>query len=164
MGAARFTRYAIRTTEPQAARAFYEEVLATDLWDADVKLSRLPEQAIARGAPPHWLGHLGVDDVEGTVNRLVALGRSRSRRKHPAICLGQHRPSRRKRLECRAVASHSHALAVFFRVANVEDRLALVRARGAIALEPAVTPNGERVAVCDDPQGAAFALIGPAPS
>jgi len=33
-----------------------------------------------------------------------------------------------------------------------------VRAAGGLVLDPVTLPNGDRVAVCDDPQGAAFAL------
>jgi predicted enzyme related to lactoylglutathione lyase len=45
-----------------------------------------------------------------------------------------------------------------FRVASLEPAIATVRNAGGLVLDPIVLPNGERVAVCDDPQGAAFSL------
>jgi len=56
-----FFRYILRTTDVEGARAFYRAVLG------DVALSIFPlhEQALARGAPAHWLGCIDVgDDVE----------------------------------------------------------------------------------------------------
>src|SRR6185295_17780185 len=54
-----FARYDLRTTDPGAAR------LA--VW-------QLHEQARARGAPAHWLGNVGVTDVDATLRRWLALG------------------------------------------------------------------------------------------
>jgi uncharacterized protein len=70
----RFCRYELRTTDLNAARAFYTDVLGSDLWGPDVCLAPLPERAAAMGAPAHWLGHLGVDDVEAAAGRIVAPG------------------------------------------------------------------------------------------
>jgi predicted enzyme related to lactoylglutathione lyase len=56
----KFTRLDLRTTDADAARAFYAKILGHDratVWP-------LHEQALARGARPHWLGSLGVHDVE----------------------------------------------------------------------------------------------------
>ena len=56
----KFCRLDLRTTDADAARAFYAQILGHDratVWP-------LHEQALARGARPHWLGHLGVPDVE----------------------------------------------------------------------------------------------------
>ena len=48
---------------------------------------------------------------------------------------------------CRSgVRSHSAAIAA-------------TRAAGGLVLDPIVLPSGERACVCDDPQGAAFALL-----
>jgi hypothetical protein len=74
-----FCRYSLRTTDLVAARAFYAEAIGLELPDgmsAGSALEAWPlhERALARGAPPHWLGHLAVDDVEAMVNRLVGLG------------------------------------------------------------------------------------------
>jgi uncharacterized protein len=46
-----------------------------------------------------------------------------------------------------------------FRVASLDTALAIVLARGARPIGPFMFPDGRRVAVCDDPQGAAFALV-----
>jgi hypothetical protein len=77
MAANRFCRYELRTKNEGAARAFYAEVLGPDFWDLHVTLAPLPAAAAARGAPPHWLGFLGVSDVEGTAQQLVELGAQR---------------------------------------------------------------------------------------
>jgi len=70
----RFCRYHLRTTNADAARAFYSDVVGASLWGADVIVTTLPERALAAGAPAHWLGHIGVRDVEATVQRFVAKG------------------------------------------------------------------------------------------
>ena len=78
MSEGRFFRYELRTRDPDAARVFYAEVLDTEFWNSDsVSASLLPERAVAAGAPPHWLGHIGVRDVAGTVDRIIALGGAR---------------------------------------------------------------------------------------
>jgi predicted enzyme related to lactoylglutathione lyase len=84
MGA--FCWYELRTTAPDAARAFYAEITG---WQVEPSgkssifhvgkhrvggLLELPERARARGAPAHWLGHIYVLDVDASVNRMVALG------------------------------------------------------------------------------------------
>lgn len=57
----RFTRYELRTTDADAARAFYTAVLGHD----SLAIWPLHEQARARGAVPHWLGHLALgEDAE----------------------------------------------------------------------------------------------------
>jgi predicted enzyme related to lactoylglutathione lyase len=66
----RFSRVELRTTDVPAARLFYRGLLAGD--GADIV--PLPAEAIARGARPHWLGHLGVADVEGMARAFVAEG------------------------------------------------------------------------------------------
>lgn len=73
----KFSRYQLRTTDVDGARAFYTNVLGPELWGTDVTLSPLPESARARGAPAHWLGHVGVPNIEETAARLTALGAER---------------------------------------------------------------------------------------
>jgi|HubBroStandDraft_6_1064221.scaffolds.fasta_scaffold55544_3 predicted enzyme related to lactoylglutathione lyase len=80
----RFCRYDLRTTDPEAARRFYADVLGLDLTGAPsdgepsmLAVWLLHEQARARGAPPHWLGHIGVTDVDASVERLLELGSER---------------------------------------------------------------------------------------
>lgn len=77
-----FARYVLRTTDAPAARAFYMAALDLALPDGatpDSPLEAWPlhEQARARGAPPHWLGQLAVDNVDTAAARLVALGAAR---------------------------------------------------------------------------------------
>jgi len=223
----RFCRIELRTTDVPAARGFYRALLN----DEGTDIVPLPAEAIARGARPHWLGHLGVADVEGLARAFVAAG---------ATVLGPIRPSATGGAVAilrdpggavvalatpppasvradvvwhslntadlaRATASycgllgwrlteavdlgpygrhhrfawspggasvgsvgsmadiagrpgvHPHWL-FHFRVAALGPALAVVRAAGGLVLDPVTLPNGTRVAVCDDPQGAAFAL------
>jgi predicted enzyme related to lactoylglutathione lyase len=49
-----------------------------------------------------------------------------------------------------------------FRISGLDDAIARVRTEGGLALDPIDLPNGDRIAVCDDNQGAAFALHEPA--
>ncbi|MEZ4701141.1 MAG: hypothetical protein R2834_12465 [Rhodothermales bacterium] len=69
-----FSRYDLRTTDLAGARAFYEQLFGPGFWSEDVRLTPLPEQAIARGAPAHWLGYIGVEDVEAIAGQIVAAG------------------------------------------------------------------------------------------
>lgn len=70
----RFYRYELRTTDIPAARAFYADLLGPSCWDAELSVTILPERARALGAPPHWLGHLDVDDPAAYAERFIALG------------------------------------------------------------------------------------------
>ncbi len=74
-----FFRYSLRTTDPVAARAFYAKAIGLVLPAGTSEGSaleswQLHERALARGAPPHWLGQLAVEDVEGMAGRLIGLG------------------------------------------------------------------------------------------
>lgn len=66
----RFFRYLMRTTDVDRARAFYESILG----DRSPPIALLPESAIARGARPHWLGIIGVKDLELRTEAFVARG------------------------------------------------------------------------------------------
>ncbi|WP_437683940.1 VOC family protein [Sorangium sp. So ce131] len=68
-----FCRFQLRTSNVTAARAFYAAVLGEGRAD----ILALPEEAAARGAPAHWLGYIGVDDVEGAVRAFVERGATR---------------------------------------------------------------------------------------
>jgi predicted enzyme related to lactoylglutathione lyase len=57
----RFSRYLLRTTDVVAAATFYDAVLERR-GDGIVQLH---EGALARGARPHWLGHVGVRELGG---------------------------------------------------------------------------------------------------
>lgn len=70
----RFSRYTLRTTDVARAREFYAALLGPAFWGADIVAVPLPAAAAARGAPPHWLGHVSVDDVAEVTARIVARG------------------------------------------------------------------------------------------
>ncbi len=72
----RFGRFVLRTTDVAAATAFYEKVLG-GVGDG---IAQLPEAAVARGAWPHWLGHVAMPDrdaVAATTERWLARGATR---------------------------------------------------------------------------------------
>ncbi len=71
----RFVRFELRTSAPDAARAFYETILE----EPCVDVSPQPETARVRGAPPQWLGHVGVADVAATLAAFVARGANAAR-------------------------------------------------------------------------------------
>ena len=54
---------------------------------------------------------------------------------------------------------HPHWL-FFFDVASVDEAVALSRRAGGTATDPIVLPAGARIAICEDPQRAAFGVIG----
>lgn len=69
----KFSRWELRTTDTSAASAFYPKLFGHDravIW-------ALHEQALARGAKPHWLGHVEVGDVERTSQAFVERGAMR---------------------------------------------------------------------------------------
>jgi predicted enzyme related to lactoylglutathione lyase len=70
----RFTGYELRTTDLDAARDFYAQVCGPSFWQSGVSIAPLPEPARLRGAPPHWLGEIEVDDWQASCRRFVALG------------------------------------------------------------------------------------------
>jgi predicted enzyme related to lactoylglutathione lyase len=84
----RFVWYELMTTDPKAAVAFYGEVVGWKtqpfegsdylMWVAGQGplggVMTLPEPAKKMGAPPHWMGHVEVADVDKTVARVRELG------------------------------------------------------------------------------------------
>jgi len=213
----RFERYVLRTTDLAAARAFYAELIGA------AEIEPLPADAIARGARPHWLGTLGVDDVDLAARELVARGATRVGPPHAGVLRDPGGAvvavAKAPRPTALAVVWHHlstldvqratdayvalfgwqvteraqvgpyvidqfaweaggpHAGSIenitgkdgrhphwlfHFPTADLDRAVAYVRARGGLALEPMRAPDGDRVAVCDDPQGAAFALREPA--
>jgi predicted enzyme related to lactoylglutathione lyase len=221
-----FCRFDLRTTDADAARAFYTSVLGHDraaIWP-------LHEQALARGARPHWLGHLGVEDFERAAAAFVERGAMPLGPTRPTadggqaavlrdpggalVSVGTPPPANVKtgieavwhvlntsdvaraaanyhdlfgwevsdRLERIADVAfhqfawhpggvnvgafadiaarpgvHAHWL-FFFEVDALDQAIAAARAGGGLVLDPVVAPSGQRVCVCDDPQGAAFGL------
>ncbi|TNF38375.1 MAG: VOC family protein [Deltaproteobacteria bacterium] len=89
----RFLWFDLMTPDPAAARAFYTRVVGWTLtpWEGpgpdggayEMFTSPLgpiggsmvlPEGAREMGAPPHWLGYLGAEDVDATLAEALALG------------------------------------------------------------------------------------------
>lgn len=64
-----FVRAELRARDPDAARGFYQRLLGYE-----PRISRLPERAVARGAPPHWLGHVAVAEPAAVAARFFAAG------------------------------------------------------------------------------------------
>jgi predicted enzyme related to lactoylglutathione lyase len=222
----RFCRFELRTTDAVAARAFYAhpDVLGAHppvIWP-------LHAQALARGARPHWVGHLGVEDVPATAAAFQARGATALGPAPPtreggaavvlrdpggailALSTPPAAPPAPQAVWCalntsdaaRAAANyaelfgwrltergalgaagtlqhfswgddgvsagaiadlagrpevHPHWL-FFFEVESLEAAVGAVRSNGGVALEPFELPSGRRACVCDDAQGAAFAV------
>jgi hypothetical protein len=220
----KFCRFDLRTTDAGGAREFYARVLGHDrsvIWP-------LHEQARARGAQPHWLGTLGVEDAERVATAFVERGATRLGPTLPTSDGGQSvilrdpggavlavatrprentesgvvwhvlhtndavqattnyveqvgwEPTERVDLGAPGIFQqfawhaggdsvgaigdiaarpgvHPHWL-FFFAVDALDPALLAVRTAGGAPMEPTKLPSGQRVCVCHDPQGAAFAL------
>jgi uncharacterized protein len=86
----RFVWYELMTTEIKTAKAFYANVVGWGTRDASMPglayslftvgdapvtgLMNLPEDARGVGVTPHWVGYVGVDDVDAAVDRIKQLG------------------------------------------------------------------------------------------
>ena len=86
----RFVWYELVTTDMEAAKAFYTEVVGWSTQDASMPgvaytlftargasvsgLMSLPEDARKSGLRPSWLGYVGVDDVDAAAERIKQLG------------------------------------------------------------------------------------------
>jgi predicted enzyme related to lactoylglutathione lyase len=86
----RFIWYQLLTTDVEAAKAFYAEVVGWGTRDASAPgmpytlfaageasvagLMGLSEDATKMGARPSWLGYVEVDDVDATADRVQGLG------------------------------------------------------------------------------------------
>lgn len=232
-----FIQLTLRTTDVDAARAFYTELLG----DTSPQIVQLHEQAIARGARPHWLGLLGVADVDAAMasfaqrgatalgpkwvnpagleaavmrdpgGAIVGLARwtgraaddasrapvqivpevvwytlntadvERARANyselfgwnfepptelgslglwHPFSWAGAERPVGSMSDIAERPLVHPHWL-FHFAVASVERAVETVQRAGGQVFGPFTLPDGQQLAVCDDPQGAAFALSQP---
>jgi predicted enzyme related to lactoylglutathione lyase len=223
-----FCRYELRTTDVEGAQAFYMDLFGRDFWRDSIEVRPLPAPAIARGAPPHWLGHIHVDDVVGTMLRFIERGATvvgpRPQGGDAAQVLlrdpngamlaltssGTHDAARRVAWHLLTARDAGQAFPVyaelfgwrqcdaydlgpergrhvsftwdgadqatgsisnlaqrphvhpqwlyFFPTASLEHALSKVRRHGGLTLPPMKNGRGNLVAVCDDPQGAAFAL------
>lgn len=222
-----FFRYILRTTDVDGARAFYRAVIG----DVQLTIFPLHEQALARGAPAHWLGCIEVgDDVEraaasfgergaallgpiwtqpdglkaavmrdpgGAVVALATQTQPGSQAQDPPVAwhLLHTRDLSRAISNYRDLCgwdfrepvglgngtahpfawgpglplagsmidvslhptAHPHWL-FSFASRNLDQARDAVRAAGGKALDPIRLPNGQRMLVGDDAQGAAFAL------
>jgi hypothetical protein len=223
-----FLHVHLRTLGTEAARAFYAAVLGAH----ELRIYQLHEQAVARGARPHWLGYLAVDDVDAAADKFVQRGASLfTKWKSPEgleaavmrdpggaiVALGREETPRTPSIEPawsvlntpdveRAKATYTELFGLHFRapfelgglgtfhpfawsadaepvgvfadvaqrpgvhphwlyhfhVADMDRAVAAVHEHGGVVIGPSTLPDGRRVAACDDPQGAAFALMSPA--
>ena len=85
-----FVWYDLMTTDVDAAKAFYSDIIGwgTQDWDGGpapytmftVKdkpiggLMTLPEQAQSAGAPSHWLAYVGTTNIDATFKKVQELG------------------------------------------------------------------------------------------
>ena len=85
-----FVWYELMTTDPKAAAAFYRSVIGWATADAGMPgmdytllqvgdtaiagLMALPDEARTMGAPPAWVGYIGVDDVDAAAAKLLHAG------------------------------------------------------------------------------------------
>ncbi len=86
----RFVWYELMTTDMEAAKAFYTDVVGWDVRDVSMPgrahllftagealvsgLMLLPEDAKTMGAQPHWIGYVGIDNVDAAVDQIKKLG------------------------------------------------------------------------------------------
>jgi predicted enzyme related to lactoylglutathione lyase len=86
----RFVWYELMTTDTEAAKAFYASVIDWGTRDASMPslayslftakdapvtgLMTLTDEARRAGVAPHWMGYVGVDDVDAAVARIKQLG------------------------------------------------------------------------------------------
>lgn len=88
----RFLWYELMTPDPAAAGAFYAKIMGwqTAEWTYEgatepytlfnngeipvAGMMRLPDQASAAGAPPHWIAYVGTPDLDATYAEALALG------------------------------------------------------------------------------------------
>lgn len=86
----RFVWYELMTTDMEAAKAFYADVVGWSTKDASIPglaytlftaggasvsgLMILSTDARERGARPSWIGYVGTDDIDATAGRIEQLG------------------------------------------------------------------------------------------
>ncbi len=86
----RFCWYDLMTSDPKAATDFYTKVIgwSTEPWEVGEMpytmwvasrgplggVLELPEEAKQVGAPPHWISHVAVPDVDAKTKEAAALG------------------------------------------------------------------------------------------
>ena len=86
----RFVWYELITTDTAAAKTFYAKVVGWGTEDTSMRgaaytlftagkvpvsgLMKLPENVLKMDAPPHWIGYVGVDNVDAAAERIKQLG------------------------------------------------------------------------------------------
>ncbi len=86
----RFVWYELMTTDIESAKAFYANVVGWGARDASTPIlaynlftvggvpvtgmTKLPDDARRAGAAPHWVGYVGVDDLDAAVGRIKQFG------------------------------------------------------------------------------------------
>src|SRR3954453_20448491 len=86
----RFVWYELLTTDQAAARAFYSQVVGWQPQESDIAgveywmfaagqtpvagMMTPPGEAKQAGAPPHWMGFVGVASVDDTAGQITANG------------------------------------------------------------------------------------------
>jgi len=88
-GHGRFNWYDLMTPDPEAAQAFYTQLVGwgTQQWQGPMPYSmwtrdgaplggvmQLPAAAEEAGAPPHWMVYVKVDDVDATIAKAAEIG------------------------------------------------------------------------------------------
>ncbi|MBX3497991.1 MAG: VOC family protein [Alphaproteobacteria bacterium] len=88
-GTGRFVWYELMTTDTKAAKAFYGKVVGYGTQDMPEMhyavftidggrgvrgLMEMPEELRKGNVPPHWLGYVGVDDVDAGTEKARSLG------------------------------------------------------------------------------------------
>jgi hypothetical protein len=229
----RLFRIQLRTRDVEAARAFYAAVLRGSAFH----VVQLHEEAVARGARPHWLGFLDVGDVDRAAAAFVQRGATQLGPKwvNPegleaaivrdpggALIALAKQPDRARAETAGARGADAHVIwhelntvdverakanykelfgwefkepfalegvgvlqsfawehggepvgsmcdiagrrgvhphwLFHLRVAAFEPAANAVREAGGVVVASVTLPSGDRVAICDDPQGAAFAI------
>lgn len=220
-----FGSYELRTTDPDDATAFYEDVLGPR-GVGSMSVTRLPERALAAGAPAHWLGQVLVAHTAALVAKATQRGATQlgppqttseghvsavlrdpfgavfglregasptggtvawhqlhttdrdgawsfyeslfgwtldgmmtvGEHDHPCFAWQPNAPRMGSFADtARVPGIHPHWL-FHFRVTDLDAAATKVRARGGRVLPVIPLPEGDRVAVCEDAQGAAFAI------
>src|SRR5215212_9748108 len=86
----RFVWYELMTTDQAGARTFYSQVVGWQPQESGIAgmdywmfaagqtpvagMMTLPEEAKQAGAPPHWMGFVGVASVDATAGQITANG------------------------------------------------------------------------------------------
>jgi predicted enzyme related to lactoylglutathione lyase len=111
----RFTWYELLTSDVEGAKDFYSKVVGWDTRDASspgmpyvlftvgettiAGLTRLWVDATTMGASPHWVGYIGVDDVDAAADKINLRGGAVERPTHRRFqgqpLFGLYRPANR---------------------------------------------------------------------